>query len=151
MSRMKSRSASVVRRALLPALALLLVGCGDATPTVPQAAASSLLGASISVKQTGDAPVKLVDGSVSWQIDDARLVNVSLTVHSTAGTPVTLSARASLYDKDGKPVGDATGGALNVAPNADAQLKLSGPTPNGTVTSATFEFTTIPSATPLSG
>jgi hypothetical protein len=46
-------------------------------------------------------------------------------------------------------VGDATGGRLDVKPGADVQLMLTGPTPNGTVTSATFEFTTIPSATPI--
>jgi hypothetical protein len=143
--------AVAAQRGLLGAVALVVVGCGDAAPTVPQAAASPLLGANISVKQTGDAPVKLAGGSVSWQIDDARLVNVTLTVHSTAGAAVTVSARATLYDKDGKPVGDATGGRLNVGPNSDAPLKLSGPTPNGTVVSATFEFTTIPSATPIPG
>jgi hypothetical protein len=148
---MTSRFGWVARRALLPALGLIVVACGDSTPIVPQAAASPLLAASISVKQTGDAPVKIVAGSLSWQIDDAKLVNVTLTVHSTATTAVTVSGRASLYDKGGKPVGDATGGALNVAPGSDAQLKLSGPTPNGTVTSATFEFTTIPAATPISG
>jgi hypothetical protein len=151
MSRMTVRFAWLARRALLPALGLVVVACGDATPTVPQAQAAGLLAASISVKQTGDAPVQIVAGSVSWQIDDAKLVVVTLTVHSTAGRAVTVSGRASLYDKDGKPVGDATGGALNVAPNADVQLKLSGPTPNGTVTAATFEFTTIPAATPLAG
>jgi hypothetical protein len=136
-------------RLLLPALGFAVVACGDSAVTVPQAAASPLLSGNISVKQTGDAPVKLVDGSVSWKLDDARLVTVSLTVHSSAATATTVSARATLYDKDGKPVGDATGGRLDVKPGADVQLMLTGPTPNGTVTSATFEFTTIPSATPI--
>jgi hypothetical protein len=143
--------ASLTRRALLAAAAVGLVACGGDTPTVPQAAASPLIGASVSVKQTGDAPVRLVDNSVSWKIDDAKLVNVTLSVHCTASQVVTVSGRASLYDKGGRLIGDATGGALQVQPNSDAQLKLSGPTPTGTVSAATFEFTTIPAPTPLSG
>jgi hypothetical protein len=145
------KAATLLRRALLPAVAVALVACGTDTPSVPQAAATPLIAASVSVKQTGDAPVKLADNSATWKIDDAKLVNVTLTVHCTASTAVTVSARASLYDKDGKVVGDATGGTLQVQPNTDARLQLSGPTPTGTVTSATFEFTTIPAATPLSG
>jgi len=146
-----TRVATLMRRALLPAVAVALVACGSDTPTVPQAAAAPLIATSVSVKQTGDAPVKLVENSVTLKIDDAKLINVTLTAHSTATRAVTMSARASLYDKDGKLVGDATGGALQVQPNADVQLKLTGPTPSGTVSSATFEFTTIPAPTPLSG
>jgi hypothetical protein len=146
-----TRAATLVRRALLPAVAVALVACGSDTPSVPQAAVTPLIAASVSVRQTGDAPVKLAAGSVGWTIDDAKLVNVTLTVHSTATKAVTVSARASLYDKDGKVIGDATGGTLQVQPNSDVQLKLTGPTPNGTVSSATFEFTTIPAPTPLSG
>jgi hypothetical protein len=147
---MPSRSiAPTLARAVLGAAAVLLAACGSDTPTVPQAAATQLLAPSIATKQTGDAPVRLVENSVSWKIDDAKLVNVSLVVHSTAGTAVTVTARASLYDKDGKLVGDATGGALQVQPNSNADLHLTGPTPNGTVSTATFEFTTIPSATPV--
>ncbi len=138
-------------RALLPGVALLVVACGDAAPTVPQAQSSPLIAASVSVQQTGDAPVQIVQGSVTWKLDDARLVNVALTVHCTAGTAVTVSGRASLYDASGKLVGDATGGQLNVQPDQDSQLKLTGPTPTGTVASARFEFTTIPSATPIPG
>jgi len=148
---MKPRTATAALRALLPALGLLVVACGDAPPTVPLAAPTQLLAGSIGVTQTGDAPVKIAAGSVKWSIDNARLVNVGLTVHSSAAKAVTVSGRASLYDKAGKPVGDVTGGALNVQPNSDAQLFLSGPTPNGTVTSATFEFTTIPASTPIPG
>jgi hypothetical protein len=146
---MPSKLVAIMPRVALAGLAALLVACGSETPTVPQAASSPLIAPSVAVKQTGDAPVRIVDGSVSWKIDDAKLVNVTLTVHSSAGTAVTVSARASLYDKDGRLVGDATGGALAVQPNSDAQLKLTGPTPNGTVVSANFEFTTIPTPTPV--
>jgi hypothetical protein len=148
---MRSRTAVLALRGLLPVVALGVVACGDANATVPQAAATPLLAGSISVRQTGDAPVKLTPSSVSWKIDDARLVNVTLTVHCTATTAVTVSARATLYDKDGKPVGDVSGGTLNVQPNSDATQALTGPTPTGTVVSATFEFTTIPAATPIPG
>lgn len=148
---MRSKITTAGLRALLPLVAVTVVACGDSAPTVPQAATSPLIGASVSVKQSGDAPVQIVPGSVTWKIDDARLVNVMLTVHSTAKAAVTASARASLYDKSGKLVGDATGGQLNVQPGKDIQLQLTGPTPLGTVESASFEFTTIPAATPIPG
>jgi hypothetical protein len=138
-------------RALLAVVALAVVACGDSTPSVPQAASSPLIGSSISIKQTGDAPVQIVQNSAVWGIDNAKLVNVTVTVHCTAGSAVTVSGRASLYDKDGKLVGDATGGQLNVQRGKDVQLRLTGPTPIGTVVSATFEFTTIPAATPIPG
>jgi hypothetical protein len=148
---MTSRIATLALRVLVPALGLVAVACGDSAVSVPQASAAALLAGNISVKQTGDAPVTLAGNSATWKLDDAKLVTVTITVHSSAKTAVTLSARGSLYDKDGKPVGDVTGGQLGVQPNSDAQLKLTGPTPNGTVTAATFEFTTIPSATPIPG
>lgn len=148
---MTSKIASLGLRALLPAVALAVVACGDSGVTVPQAAPSALIAQTVSIKQTGDAPVQIVPNSAAWKVDDAHLVTVSLTVHSTAGTAVTVSGRASLYDANGKVIGDATGAQLNVAPGADATLKLSGPTPSGTVSSATFEFTTIPAATPIPG
>ena len=146
---MPSRIVSTGLRALVAGAALLVVACGDSSVSVPQAQPSALIAGTVSVKQTGDAPVSIVKDSVSWKIDDAKLVDVSLTVHCTAQGAVTVGARASLYDSSGKLVGDATGGQLNVKPGADAHLMLTGPTPTGTVSSATFEFTTIPSATPI--
>lgn len=149
---MRSRIAGASRlRALLPVVALAVVACGDSTPSVPQAASSSLIGGSVSIRTTGDAPVSIVPDSAIWRIDNAKLLNVTVTVRSTAGAAATVSARASLYDKNGRLVGDVTGGQLNVQPGANVQVKLTGPTPSGTVTSATFEFTTIPAATPIPG
>lgn len=138
-------------RALLPVVALAVVACGDSTPSVPQAASTPLLGSGIGIKQTGDAQVQIVQDSARWKIDDARLVDVTFTVHSKAAAAETVSVRASLYDKGGRLVGDAVGGQLNVQPGQDAQVTLTGPTPSGTVASATFEFTTIPAATPIPG
>jgi hypothetical protein len=136
-------------RTLIAGLGLLLVACGSETPHVDQASAAALTESSVAVKQTGSAPVSVVDGSVHFRLDDARLLKVSATVHSTAGTAQTVSIRASLYDKSGKLIGDASGGSLDAAPGADTQLELSGPQPNGTVASATFEISTVPSATPI--
>jgi hypothetical protein len=148
---MRLPNARLGLRAVLPVVALAVVACGDSAPSVPQAATSPLIGASVSIRQTGDAPVQVVQNSAVWSIDDAKLVNVTVTVHSAAATAVTVTGRASLYDRAGKLVGDATGGQLNVPPGKDIQLKLTGPTPTGTVSSATFEFTTIPAATPIPG
>jgi len=140
---------TAVPRALLCVAALLAVACGDSTPHVQQAAATPLTEASVSLKQTGNAPVKVQPG-VSYRLDDARLLEVSLTVHSTAGQSVTVSVHGSFFDKAGKLIGDATGSQLDVAPGSDVQVKLSGPAPNGTIAAATYEVTTIPTATPVS-
>jgi hypothetical protein len=135
--------------AVLALTAITLVACGDAPVTVPQAAATTFIAANVTVNQTGNAQATIVPGSAGFRMDDARLIQVSVTVKSTAGTPQTVSVRASLYDKDGHLVGDATGGALDVAPGAQVVVQLSGPTPNGTVASATFEITLVPTPTPV--
>ena len=143
---MTSRARTTLRF-LLATAAVLLAACGSETPTVPQAATSAAIGPNVSVKQTGDAQVSIVPGSVGFKIDDAKLINVTLTVHSTAPGPQTVSARASLFDAAGKLVGDATGGVLNAASGADTPVALSGPTPLGTITAATIEFHLVPSPT----
>jgi hypothetical protein len=134
-------------RFLLAAAAVLLVACGSDTPTVPQAAVSAVVAGNVSVKQTGDAQVSIVPGSVGFKLDDAKLMNVTMTIRSTAPGPQTVSARASLFDAAGKIVGDATGGVLNVRPGVDTPVALSGPTPLGTIAAATVEFHLVPSPT----
>jgi hypothetical protein len=142
-------SRTTVSRAVACALTLLVVACGE-TPHVQQAASTPLTEASVPLRQTGNAPVSIAAGSVSYRLDDARLLQVTLIVHSTARTAQTVSVRGSFADKAGRLIADASGSQLNVAPGSDTQVTLSGPTPNGSIAAATFEITTIPSATPLS-
>jgi len=141
---------TAVPRALVCLAALLAVACGDSTPHVQQAAAAPLTEASVSLKQTGNAPLTIQPGA-TYRLDDAHLLEVSLTVHSIAKQAETVSIHGSFFDKSGKLIGDATGSQLNVAPGSDVQVKLSGPAPNGTIAAATYEATTIPTATPVSG
>ena len=135
-------------RGLVGAVAVLLVACGSDTPHVPQAQASPLTEASVSLKQTGDAQVTVDPASVRYRLDDARLLQITVTVHSKAAAPQSISIATSLYDQTGRLIGDASGGAINVAPNADVQVNLSGPNPNGTISAATFEVHTVASSTP---
>jgi hypothetical protein len=128
--------------------ALVVVACGTDTPTVPQAVASPLTAASVALKQTGDAHVSIDQSSVHYRLDDARLIQITLTLHSQAPTAQSVSVLASLYEQSGRLIGDASGGVTNVAPNATTQVTLSGPNPNGTISSATFEVHLTESPTP---
>ena len=138
-------------RALAGAAAMLVVACGSDTPHVQQAAAPPLTESSVGVKQTGNAAIAIAQGSVSYRLDDARLLQVTLTIHSSASGVQTVTIRGSLYDKAGRLVGDASGSQLGVAPGSTDTVTLSGPTPTGVIATATFEVTTIPAPTPIGG
>jgi hypothetical protein len=59
--------------------------------------------------------------------------------------PITVTIRGSLDDPSHQLVGDVSGGQINVAPGSTIGVQLSGPTPLGTIASATFEATAQPS------
>ena len=120
--------------------ATLLVACGE-TPTVQEATGSPLTSAKVAITLTGDAGITIVDPNrdVTIGLDEARLVVIHVTVKSTAAASEVVAIRASLLDKNGTIVGDATGGALNVQPGGMATFNLSGPTPTGVIDHATFE------------
>lgn len=131
--------------------AALLVACGGTT-VVEQAVSTPLVAPHVTITLTGDASVTIPnpDADVSFARDDAGLLVIHLTVLSTADHPQTVAVRASLYDTHDRLIGDASGGALNVAPGAQATFELTGPNPNGTIDHATFEvYTTPPPGTPL--
>ena len=146
---MRINRTGLVRGAMACAVALVVVACGDETPHVQQAAATALTESSVALQQTGNAQVSVVPGSVSYRLDDARLLQVTLTVQSKANPAQTVTVRASFLDKAGQLIGDATGSQLNVAPGSTTQITLSGPTPTGTIATGRFEVTTIPAPTPL--
>jgi hypothetical protein len=124
--------------------ALLLVACGN-TPRLPEAASTPpLVTNSVSVTQTGTAPVTIVPDSAQYRLDDSGSLVVTLRVTSEATAPQTITARASLYDTNGKLVGDATGGDVGVDPGQTVTLQLDGPPPMGEIVSASYEFTALP-------
>ena len=139
---------TTVLRSVLAAAALLVVACGSETPHVQQAVASALTESSVGFQQTGDAAASIDKSSITYRLDDARLLVVTLTLHSSASTPQTVGVRGSLYDKSGRLVDDATGGDINVQPNGTVQVTLSGPHPNGTIASAVYEVHLAPASTP---
>jgi len=139
---------TTVRRGVLAAAAMLVVACGSDTPHVQQTGASALTESSVGFKQTGDAAATIDPSSPTYRLDDARLLVVTLNLRSSARSAQTVGVRASLYDKAGRLVGDATGGDVNVPPGSSLAVILSGPHPNGTIASATFEVHLAPASTP---
>lgn len=123
-------------------LAVLLTGCGDDSK-LPQVQATPFSTGSVSVLQQGNANATIDPASVSFALDNARALVVRLTVRSLATTPTSMVIRASMYDPSHHLIGDATGGQVNVSPGATAQVTLNGPTPLGTIASATFELSAM--------
>jgi hypothetical protein len=135
-------SPRVVRAGAL--CALLLVACGG-TPRLPEAPSTApLVTDSVSVTQTGTAPVAIVPDSARYRLDDSGSLVVTLEVTSEATAPQTITARASLYDMNGRLIGDATGGDVGVDPGQTLSLQLNGPPPMGEIVSARYEFTALP-------
>lgn len=125
------------------ALGLLLAGCGSDPPHIPQPATTTpVAAASVAITQTGDPAVTIDRASVSFGLDDARLLVVRLRVHSGAAGRVTVMMRTSIFDGGDHLVGDATGGLDGVGPGTTMPIRLTGPTPTGTIVRATFEVTT---------
>ncbi|MFN2451673.1 MAG: hypothetical protein ABR541_04905 [Candidatus Dormibacteria bacterium] len=123
-------------------LGLVLAGCGSDPPHIPQALpATPVAASSVSITQTGDPAFAIDPTSVSFGLDDARLLVVRVRVHSSAPKAVTLMMRASIFDAGDHLVGDATGGLDGVGPGTTMPLRLTGPTPIGTIARATFEVT----------
>jgi hypothetical protein len=132
------------------AVALLVAGltaCGDQT-RIPQApSASAFEASSVSILQQGNADVTVDTSSVTFKLDGSRSLVAHLTLRSTAEAPITVVIRGSLYDTTHQLVGDVTGGQINVSPGSTVTVELNGPTPLGTIASATFETTAQPSPT----
>jgi len=141
-----------LRRLLAPACAaaLLLGGltaCGDDTklPVAPSSTAFSTT--PVAVAQQGNADVTIDTSSVTFKLDDSRSLVVHLTVRSSATSTIAISIRGSLYDPNHALIGDVTGGQVNVEPGSTTAVQLNGPTPLGTIASATFEATAKPTPT----
>ncbi len=122
----------------------LTAACGSTTqlPQAPQK--PPLTAASVSVKQTGTAPVTIIPGSIAYKLDDSGSLVILLQVTSRAKTAETIMLRASLFGPNGALVGDASGGEQGVAPGATVGIQLNGPKPNDEIISATFEATSLP-------
>ena len=123
-----------------------LTACGDAVhvPNPPTATPFSPITAA-QVTQAGNAPATIDPTSVTFRPNAQSLV-VHVTVHSTATTSTTITVRASIFDSRHQLIGDVSGGQVDVAPGGTADVQLMGPTPLGTIASAVFEVSTLPSA-----
>jgi hypothetical protein len=124
-----------------------LTSCGD-TPTIQQATNTPLTSGHVTINLTGDSSVSIPDpnSDVTFGVDNAHLLVIHLTLRSGASAVETVQVRASLFDKSGTIVGDASGGTLSVKPGTDASFDLSGPPPTGTIDHATFEVKVNPAA-----
>ena len=122
-----------------------LTACGDDTK-LPEAPSSTPFKAStVAILQTGNAPATIDTSSVTFVLDDTRSLVAHLTVRSTANSSVTVTIRGSVYDPQHSLVDDLTGGQVNVTPGSTTAVELTGPTPLGTIASATFEVSASPS------
>jgi len=133
--------------ALLSLFTVLLVACG--TTQLPEAPPTGPLAASnVSVNTTGNGQATVSQSSVTFTVDNSGTLVVHLMLTSTASTAETVAVRGSLFDQNGKTIGDVTGGTINLDPGAGQQTELTGPAPNGTISSVTFEVTTEAAPTP---
>jgi hypothetical protein len=123
-----------------------LTACGDTVqvPKPPTATPFSTITAA-QVTQEGNAPATIDPSSVTFSPDDTQSLVVHVTVHSTATTPTTMTVRGSLFDPQHQLIGDVSGGQINVAAGSTVSVQLTGPTPLGTIASAVFEVSTLPS------
>jgi hypothetical protein len=123
-----------------------LTACGDTVqvPHPPTATPFSTITAA-QITQQGNAAATIDRSSVTFKPDDTQSLVVHLTVHSTATTPITLTVRGSIFDPQHQLIGDVSGGQINVAPASSVDVELTGPTPLGTIASAVFEVSTLPS------
>lgn len=145
MARWRDRAARTIFGMVLVAG---VAACGD-TVKLPEAATSgALTAATVQVHVTGNAPAHVDPTSVSFQLDGSGALVVHLTVTSGTSRSQTVAVTASLEDSGGTAVGDATGGAVNVVPNAPTPIELTGQAPSGTIASVVFEVTSVASPTP---
>ncbi len=141
----------LLRRSGIACVAALLLAtlaaCGDTTtlPQVPSTGPFTTSPVTVTQQSNGDATVDT--SSVTFKLDDSRSLVVHLSIHSTAPSVIAVSIRGSLYDPHHALIGDVTGGQINVQPGSAAAVQLNGPTPLGTIASATFELTTKPTPT----
>jgi hypothetical protein len=124
-----------------------LAACGDDT-TLPQVPSTGpFQTSSVSITQLGNAAATIDTSSVTFKLDDARSLVAHLTLRSTATSTIAVSVRGSLYDPHHALIGDVTGAQINIAPGSTTTVQLNGPTPLGTIASATFELTAKPTPT----
>jgi hypothetical protein len=125
-----------------------LAACGSQTRLQEAPARGPLAASKVAVTTTGNAPATVDQSSVTFGLDDSGALVVHLHLTSRASTSESVSIRASLFSSTGALIGDATGGAVNVARGATVTVELNGPAPDGTISSATIELTAQASPTP---
>ena len=146
----RARPRAAAAGAAIALAAMLLSACGDTTKLPEAATTGALTATPVAIQQTGDAPAQVDTSSVTFQLDDSGTLVMHFTVRSNAGSSVTVTARASLYNSAGSLIGDASGGVVNLASAGTTQVELNGPSPNGTIARATIELATQESPTPTS-
>lgn len=132
---------------LVTLLLIAVSGCGDDTRLPQAVSATAFATSTVAVTQQGNADATIDTHSVSFRLDDSRSLVVHATLTSHATSMISVSVRASLYDPGHSLVGDAIGGQVKVQPGQQTVLSLSGPTPIGTIASAVFEVSDLPTPT----
>ena len=117
-----------------------VTACGD-TSKLPEAQPTgSLTAGTVRIEQTGNAHAQVDPSTVTFQLDDSGALVVKMTIRSTSGATQTITTTGSLFDSNGKLIGNATGGLIDVPAGGTVQLQLNGLPPNGTIATARFEL-----------
>ena len=125
--------------ALRAAFALLAAGgqlaaCGGSEQPATQVdQGRTLTAARVVVQPQGDVDVTVDQGSVTFVLDNAGLLKMTLTVASHASGRSTVTMKATLLDDAGRQVGSAIGGDVGVDAGAHRRVELNGPAPTGTI------------------
>lgn len=128
-------------------LALGLAACGD-PPIVHEAQSRPpLTAADVAAAQSGDTVVRIEQG-VTYRVDDAGLLEVRVTLHSSAAVPETVSVRGNLFDAQGVRLGQVTGGSAPIPPGGSVTVQLTGEPPQQTIARTVFDVSAKPAASP---
>jgi hypothetical protein len=146
-------ASALLTAAIASGCAGMLTACGSSSDSsaVPQTGSQKpLTAATVDVRPTGDPNFKVDAASVHFQIDNAGLLHISLTVVSHAAVRSTVTMTATLVDAAGAAVAQAVGGAVNVDPGTSQPIELTGNRPTGVIAAVNLVITSQPSPTPIS-
>jgi hypothetical protein len=132
----RHRASGLLTAATASACAGLVLSCGSSSSSsaIPQTGSQKpLTAATIDVRPSGDTHFTVDPTSVRFEVDNAGLLHMTLTVASHADVRSTVTMTANLLDPAGAPVGSAVGGAVNVDPGTNQPIELTGSKPTGVI------------------
>jgi hypothetical protein len=125
--------------AVLVLLILVLVDHSGSPPIVDQAVGPGVAVPNVAVTTTGDPRIHAVPGTAHDTVDAAKLLAVTVTITSSADTPLVVTADGRLLASDSNLVEGFASGGTTVPAHGSATLQLTGSPPFSTVGSLTLD------------